>query len=56
RLSLGLDPLRSVALNVDGSVFSNVGVGGFGGLIRDHHDDFLHGYYGSSGGSCIIHA
>jgi hypothetical protein len=45
-----------VALNVDGSVFSNVGIGGFRGLIRDHRGDFLHGYYGSSGGSCVIHA
>ncbi|WJX30497.1 hypothetical protein P8452_19027 [Trifolium repens] len=43
-----------VALNVDGSVFSNVSVGGFRGLIRDHRGDFLHGYYGSSGGSCVL--
>jgi hypothetical protein len=48
-------PLEIVVLNVDDSVFSNVDVGGFRGLIRDHHGDFLHGYYGSSGGSCIIH-
>jgi hypothetical protein len=50
-------PLKGItALNVDGSVFSNVGVGGFRGLVCDHSGDFLHGYYGSSGGSCIIHA
>jgi Ca2+/Na+ antiporter len=30
-----------VALNVDGSVFFNVAIVGFGGLIHDHHSDFF---------------
>lgn len=45
-----------VALNVDGSVFTDSGAAGFSGLIRDHAGNFLIGFYGSVGVSCITHA
>lgn len=46
----------TVALNVTGSAFTNIGLVGFGGIIRYHTGSFLHGYYGSVGISCIMHA
>jgi len=49
-------PLGSVSLNVDGSVFTTLGLTGFGGLIRDHEGSFLHGFYSNIDPSCILHA
>jgi len=37
----------SVSLNVDGSVFTNSSLIGFGSLIRDHESYFLLGFYGN---------
>lgn len=48
--------LGSVSLNVDGSVFTSSCSTEFGGLIRDHEDYFLHGFYGNIDPSCILHA
>jgi hypothetical protein len=49
-------PLGSVSLNVDGSVFKNLGLTRFGCLIRDHEGYFLHGFYGNIDPSCILYA
>ena len=49
-------PLSLVSLNVDDSVFTNLGLTGFGGLIRDHEGSFLRGFYGNIDPPCILHA
>jgi hypothetical protein len=60
-LSLGLGPLRELLLWTWMVVSSLTLVWGdrgrgFEGLIYDHHGNFLHSFYSSSGSSCIIHA
>jgi len=41
---------------VDGSALTNPSAAGFRGLIRDHNDKFIKGYYGGIGYSNILHA
>jgi ribonuclease HI len=48
--------MDSVALNVDGSVFLDSNLGGFGGLIRDHTGSFLYDFFGKISRPCIVHA
>jgi ribonuclease HI len=43
-------------LNVDGSSFGNPGVSGFGGLIRNSDDVWVHDFVGNMGFSNILHA
>lgn len=45
-----------VFLDVDGSVVSNPGPSGFGGLVCNSEGVFLRGFYGFYGVSVIIHA
>lgn len=45
-----------VVLNVDGSALTNLGKAGFRGLVRNNHEDFLWGFYGSVGVSDILRA
>ncbi|MCI15795.1 ribonuclease H protein, partial [Trifolium medium] len=43
-------------LNVDGSSIGNLGVSGFGGLIRNSDGEWVHGFAGNIGFSNILHA
>lgn len=54
RIDLVTTPWGVIALNMDGGVSCSVGIWGFVSLLYDHHGDFLHGYYGSSGDLSII--
>jgi hypothetical protein len=39
-------PLEFLTLDVDSSVVSDYGLGGFRSLIRDHNEIFLHWFFG----------
>jgi len=44
-----------IALNVDGSVFIDSILRGFGGLIREHTGSFVHGFFEKIYRPCILH-
>ncbi|PNY06668.1 ribonuclease H [Trifolium pratense] len=43
-------------LNVDESSISNLGISGFGGLIRNADGAWIHGFFGNIGVTNILHA